>query len=151
MSNGCNRGLEDVFQMVGEIENLTERLDALLAIFGILNGHHRLNEGREVLRNIETLSQGCSEESGFTFLIAIELERLGLRSDAIQLLKRSLALSSLVHDDSHTANAALWLARWGAEADAEAAISVLTNDSIRDNAVERLKEIRAFKKREVIG
>ncbi len=147
----CNRALKDVFQIVGEIENLTEKLDSLLAISRILNGHHRLNEAREVLRDIETLSQGSSERAGFTFLIAIELECLGLRSDVIQALKRALALSSMVRDDSSTAKAALWMARWGAEGDAETAINALTTESIRDNAVERLKEIRAFKRREVIG
>lgn len=139
------RNLKSALALVEEVENLDERLDALLALVRTLNSHHQLKEARELLRTVENLSGSSSEQAGFIFLTAVELNELGLRVAAVATLQRSIALSLKIGDYQLMANAALWLARWGVVNEPEDIISRLASP-IQEHARGQLEEIRAFQR-----
>jgi hypothetical protein len=78
-------------------------------------------------------------------LTAVELNQLGLRLAAVATLQRAVALSSRIGNYQLTANAALWLARWGVVSEPEDILSALANP-IQDHARGQLVEIRAFQR-----
>lgn len=138
------RDVDAALQFATEVENQEEEIDVLLEIVRILNSHHQLNRAYRVLQTIETKSEKLSDHADFVFLVAVELERLGLKSDAIETLKRAMALSARIPDYKHMASAALWLARWGVEGEPEKAIESLPDARSRKHYMDRLREIREF-------
>lgn len=136
--------VDAALQFVAEVENRVEELDALLAIVRTLNGLHQLKRAYQVLQTVEAKSEKLSGHADFVFLVAVELERLGLRSDAVESLKRAMALSARIPDYKHMASAALWLARWGVKGEPERVIESLPDTATREHYMNRLLEIRGF-------
>lgn len=131
-------------ESVEEVEDKTEKLDALLSISRIFNEQHRLQEASKILDRIKALAVGISDEKDFGFLVAVELERLGLRQDAITTLTKAMFQASSVGDEKLAANAALWLARWGVDQLPEETLSKLASDTIKAHSQAQLAEIRSF-------
>jgi hypothetical protein len=103
-----------------------------------------MHDAYKLLQTIEQKAEKLSNHADFIFLIAIELHSLGLKDEAIEMLKRAISLSSMQTDYKQSASAALRLARWGVEDEAERIIESLPEPGMRNHYLGRLREIRDF-------
>ena len=141
-SDNCDTALE----MVREVEDIKERMDALLAIVRLFNSHHRLPKAKEILGIVEEQSKQNTECADFAFLVAVEYERLGLKNHAVNNMSRAIAAALDSNDERLAAGGALWLARWGVDGEPERIINALSVASLKERSCKQLTVIRDFQR-----